>query len=95
MVRDTSVELQTKQRLSQGSHHIDEIVLKERIKPDALEPAFIATYGAFVVINFLDTGTTASETAHETFVVRSAALPLYTVVRLAMYFQTFLGIWAP
>ena len=49
-----------------------EVVQGDLTKPDTLEPAFTGAYGAFVVTNFWDPATTASETAQGTLAVKAA-----------------------
>ena len=49
-----------------------EVVQGDLTKPETLGPAFAGTYGAFVVTNFWDPATTASETAQGTSAVKAA-----------------------
>lgn len=49
-----------------------EVVQGDFTKPETLEPAFQNAYGAFVVTNFWDPGTMASETAQGTLAVKAA-----------------------
>lgn len=49
-----------------------EVVHGDLTKPETLEPAFHGAYGAFVVTNFWDPATTASETAQGTLAVKAA-----------------------
>ncbi len=49
-----------------------EVVQADFTKPETLEPAFKNAYGAFVVTNFWDPGTMASETAQGTLAVKAA-----------------------
>jgi uncharacterized protein YbjT (DUF2867 family) len=49
-----------------------EVVQGDLTKPETLEPAFKNAYGAFVVTNFWDPGTMASETAQGTLAIKAA-----------------------
>ena len=49
-----------------------EVVQGDLTKPETLVPAFAGTYGAFVVTNFWDPGTTANETAQGALAVKAA-----------------------
>jgi uncharacterized protein YbjT (DUF2867 family) len=49
-----------------------EVVQGDFTKPETLEPAFQNAYGAFVVTNFWDPGTMASETAQGALAVKAA-----------------------
>lgn len=49
-----------------------EVVLGDLTKPETLEPAFANAHGAFIVTNFWDPGTGASETAQGTLAVKAA-----------------------
>jgi uncharacterized protein YbjT (DUF2867 family) len=49
-----------------------EVVQGDLTKPETLEPAFKNAYGAFLVTNFWDPGTTASETAQGILAVKAA-----------------------
>ena len=49
-----------------------EVVQADLTKPESLEPAFAGAYGAFLVTNFWDPGTMASETAQGTLAVKAA-----------------------
>ena len=49
-----------------------EVVQGDFTKPETLEPAFKNAYGAFVVTNFWDPSTMASETAQGTLAVKAA-----------------------
>ncbi len=49
-----------------------EVVQGDLTKPETLEPAFKGAYGAFVVTNFWDPATSASETAQGTLAVKAA-----------------------
>ena len=49
-----------------------EVVQADLTKPETMEPAFRGAYGAFVVTNFWDPGTAASETAQGTHAVKAA-----------------------
>ena len=49
-----------------------EVVQADLTKPETMEPAFKGAYGAFLVTNFWDPGTTASETAQGIHAVKAA-----------------------
>ena len=49
-----------------------EVVQGDLTKPETLEPAFKGAYGAFLVTNFWDPATSASETAQGTLAVKAA-----------------------
>jgi uncharacterized protein YbjT (DUF2867 family) len=49
-----------------------EVVQGDLTKPETLAPAFKGAYGAFLVTNFWDPATSASETAQGTLVVKAA-----------------------
>ena len=49
-----------------------EVVQADLTKPESMEPAFTGAYGAFLVTNFWDPGTMASETAQGTLAVKAA-----------------------
>ena len=51
-----------------------EVVQGDLTKPETLEPAFKNAYGAFVVTNFWDPGTMASETEQGTLAVKAASV---------------------
>ncbi len=49
-----------------------QVVQGDLTKPETLEPAFTGAHGAFLVTNFWDPGTSASETAQGTLAVKAA-----------------------